>query len=49
MVISRVTVHMKFQEEEFIDVLSEVIHSGYNMHQICISGIEGQVDMSYKN
>jgi hypothetical protein len=39
MVISRVAVRLKFQEEEIIDVLSEVIYKGCNMHEKSISGI----------
>jgi hypothetical protein len=45
----RLTQKIAASQEETIDVLSAVIHTGYNMHEQRISAIEEQLDIPHKN
>jgi hypothetical protein len=45
----RLTKKIEASQEETIDVLSEVIHKGFNMQEERIRGIEEQLDIPHKN
>ncbi len=45
----RLTRKIEASQEDTIHVLSEVIHTGYNMHEKRISAIEEQLDIPHKN
>jgi hypothetical protein len=43
----RLTKKIEASQEDTIEVLSEVIHTGYNMHEKRISAIEEQLDIPH--
>ena len=45
----RLTQKIAASQEDTIHVLSEVLHTGYNMHEERIRAIEEQLDMPHKN
>jgi hypothetical protein len=45
----RLTQKIEASQEETIDVLSEVIHTRYNMHEKRVSAVEAQLDIPNKN